>query len=440
MRPLTVMHMHHRNVWQAMSRPGFLLSAWPWRSAAYLLTGVMTGAATLVGIVTVAAVCGALAIVLVGLPLLVLAALGGIPVAEVERRRLRLIDRDPAPGRHQVPAAPGPWAWLTTRLREQTTWRELGYALLFAVLLWPVEALVITVALILPLSMVATPLLMATVGDGREAKVLKQWTVTTWPTAFGVAVLGLLLMALGAYVLGAAAGARAELARLLIVSREGELGAKVVELARSRVRLVEAFEAERRRIERDLHDGAQVRLVALTMTLGLARLDAPPGPLADQLTKAHEEAGKALAELRELIHGIHPKVLTDYGLQAAVADAADRCVVPVDVDLRLPGRPAQAVESAAYFVVCEALANVARHSGADRARVSGGHRDGRLFLEVRDDGCGGADASAGSGLTGLADRVSVLDGRLALTSPRGGPTLLRVEFPCQLTKSADHFA
>ncbi|MFD5514883.1 sensor histidine kinase [Streptomyces sp. NPDC127066] len=423
-----------------MSRPGFLLSAWPWRSAAYLLTGVVTGAVALVGIVAVATVCGALAVVLVGLPLLVLAALGGIPVAEVERRRLRLIDRDPAPGRHQVPAGPGPWAWLTTRLREQATWRELGYALLFAVLLWPVDALVITVALVFPLSVVATPLLMATVGDGREAKVLKQWTVTTWPAAFGVAVLGLLLMALCAYVLGVTAGARAALARLLIASREGEFGARVVELARSRVRLVEAFEAERRRIERDLHDGAQERLVALTMTLGLARLDAPPGPLADQLTKAHEEAGKALAELRELIHGIHPKVLTDYGLQAAVADAADRCVVPVDVEFRLPGRPAQAVESAAYFVVCEALANVARHSGADRARVSGGHRDGRLFLEVRDDGCGGADASAGSGLTGLADRVSVLDGRLALTSPPGGPTSLRVEFPCQLTKSADRFA
>ncbi|MGC5345664.1 sensor histidine kinase [Streptomyces sp. DT24] len=423
-----------------MSRPGFLLSAWPWRSAAYLLTGAVTGVATLVGIVTVAAVCGALAIVLVGLPMLVVVALSGIPVAWVERRRVRLIDRNPVSGRHQVPAAPGLWAWLTTRLREQATWRELGYALLFAGLLWPVDALVITVALLFPLSMVATPLLMATVGDGHEAKVLKQWTVTTWPTAFGVAVLGLLLMGLCAYVLGVTAGARAELARLLITSREGELGAKVVELARSRVRLVDAFEAERRRIERDLHDGAQQRLVALTMALGLARLDAPPGPLADQLTKAHEEAGKALAELRELIHGIHPKVLTDYGLQAAVSDAADRCVVPVDVDLELPGRPAQAVESAAYFVVCEALANVAKHSGADGAQVSGGHRDGRLFLEVRDDGRGGANPSVGSGLTGLADRVSVLDGRLALTSPPGGPTLLRVEFSCELTKEADRSA
>ncbi len=429
--------MHPRNVWQAMSRPGFLLSPWPWRSVAYLLTGVLAGLAALVSLVTLVAVGGVLAIVLVGLPLLAVTALAGLPVATVERRRLRLIDRDPAGGPHAEPAEPGLWCWFTTRLREQLTWRELGYALLFAGLLWPAEALVVTVALLFPVSMAATPLLMATVGGGEETKVLKQWTVTDWPTAFGVAVLGILLLAAGAYVLGLTAGARAELTRLLIAPRDADLGEKVVELTRSRVRLVDAFEAERRRIERDLHDGAQQRLVALTMTLGLARLDAPPGPLADQLAKAHQEAGKALEELRELIHGIHPKVLADYGLDAAVADAADRSAVPVDVDLDLPGRLPQAVESAAYFVVCEALANVAKHSGATRAAVSGGHDDGRLVLKVRDDGRGGADADRGSGLTGLADRVSVLDGRLSLSSPPGGPTLLSVEIPCEWTETAE---
>ncbi|GAA2540404.1 sensor histidine kinase [Streptomyces fimbriatus] len=434
--------MQPRNPWQAMARPGYLLSPWPWRSAGYLLTGVVTGVLVLVGLVTAVAVGGVLALALVGLPLLCAAALAGVPVARLERLRLRLVDRDPAYDLHRPPAAPGLRAWLTTRVRERATWRELGHALLCAGLLWPVDALALTVALLLPLGTAATPLLMATAGDGREAKVLKLWTVTTWPTAFGVAVLGLLLTALGAYLLGVAAGARAGLTRLLIAPRDGDLGARVVELARSRVRLVDAFEAERRRIERDLHDGAQQRLVALTMTLGLARLDAPPGPLADQLAKAHEEAGKALQELRELVHGIHPKVLADYGLEAAVADAADRSAVPVDVELELPGRLPRAVEAAAYFVVCEALANVAKHSGARRARVSGGHRDGRLFLEVSDDGRGGAragagagagagpEAGAGSGLVGLADRVSVLDGRLSLSSPAGGPTLLRVEIPC----------
>ncbi|MEU2426302.1 sensor domain-containing protein [Streptomyces sp. NPDC007851] len=416
-----------------MSRPGFLLSSWPWRSVGYLLTGALAGVVALVGLLGAVAVSGALAIVLVGLPLLLVVALAGIPVAWAERHRLGLIDRDPVHDWHHRPAARGPWSWLTTRLREQTTWRELGYAFLFAGLLWPVDALVITVGLLFPLAMVATPLLMATVGGGRETKVLKAWTVTTWPTAFGISVLGLLALVLGGYLLGVAAGARAELTRLLIAPRESDLGARVIELTRSRVRLVDAFEAERRRIERDLHDGAQQRLVALTMTLGLARLDAPPGPLADQLAKAHEEAGKALAELRELIHGVHPKVLTDYGLEAAIADAADRSAVPVDVELDLPGRLPAAVESAAYFVVCEALANVDKHSGAGRAEVTGGHRDGRLHLLVRDDGRGGAEAGAGSGLTGLADRVSVLDGRLSLSSPPGGPTLLSVEFPCERT-------
>ncbi|GAA1174448.1 sensor histidine kinase [Streptomyces rhizosphaericus] len=425
--------MHSRNVWHAMSGPGFLLSSWPWRSAGYLLTGAVTGGAALVLIAATAAAGAVLTVVLVGIPLLVLAALAGIPVAWVERHRMRLIDADPAVDPHRAPLAHGLWAWLTTRMREQATWRELGHALLFAVLLWPVDALVVAVALLCPLSMVTTPLLMATVGGGQEAKVLKQWTVTTWPVAFGIAVLGVVLLMLGAYALGVVAGARAGLTRLLIAPREAELGTRVVELTRSRLRLVDAFEAERRRIERDLYDGAQQRLVGLTMTLGLARLDAPPGPVADQLARAQEEAEKVLAELRELIRGIHPKVLSDHGLPAAVADAADRSAIPVDVDLALSGRLPQAVEAAAYFVVREALTNVARHSGASRAEVSGGHRDGRLFLQVRDNGRGGADARARTGLTGLADRVSALDGRISLSSPPGGPTLLRVEIPCVRT-------
>ncbi|MFF5960079.1 sensor histidine kinase [Streptomyces luteogriseus] len=419
--------MHPRDVWQALSRPGYLLSAWPWRSACYLLTGAVTGAVVLVGIVLSVVVGGVLALALVGLPLLLGAALAGLPVAALERSRLWLVDAEPSSDPHRSPGEPGLRAWLSTRLRERATWRELGHALLFAGLLWPVDALAFAVFLLGPLSVVATPLLLAVLG---EAKVLKVWLVTTWPAAVGWAVLGLVLLVLGAYLMGVVAGARAGLARLLVASPEADLGARVVELARSRVRLVDAFEAERRRIERDLHDGAQQRLVALTMTLGLARLDAPPGPLADQLATAHQEAGAALAELRELIHGIHPKVLADYGLEAAVADAADRSAVPVDIDLELPGRLPTAVEAAAYFVVCEALANVGRHSGASRVEVSGGHRDGRLLLRIRDDGCGGARAGQGSGLTGLADRVSVLDGRLSLTSPPGGPTLLRVEIPC----------
>ncbi|MFI5795253.1 sensor domain-containing protein [Streptomyces sp. NPDC051677] len=420
-------------VWQALARPDYLVSPWPWRAAGYLLTGAVTGAVVLVVLVALVAVGGVLAVVLVGLPLLAVVAFAGLPVAALERRRLRLVDADDAPGTHVEPPAPGLRSWLTTRLRERATWRELGHALLTACLLWPAEALLLTVALFLPLSAIATPVLLATVGEGRETKVFKAWTVTGWTGALAAAVLGVLLLALGAYAVGVAAGARAALTRLLVAPRGGDPEARVVELTRSRARLVDAFEAERRRIERDLHDGAQQRLVALAMTLGLARLDAPPGgPLAEQLARAHEEAGAALAELRELIHGIHPKVLADYGLEAAVADAADRSPVPVDVAFEPPAlRLPQAVEAAAYFVVREALANVARHSGARRVWITGEHGAGRLVVEVRDDGRGGADPVRGTGLTGLADRVSALDGRLTLTSPPGGPTLLRVEIPCE---------
>ena len=201
-----------------------------------------------------------------------------------------------------MPDRPGLRGWPATRLQEQATWRELAYTLLFALVLWPLDASVLVVGLGAPLAVLGTPALM---GD-REVKVLKLWTVTPWPSAAGVALLGFALPAPGLYALGVVAGARAGLARLLLAPEEGELGRRVVELTRSRLRLVDAFEAERRRIERDLHDGARQRLVALTTTLGLARLDAPPGPLADQLAKAHDEAGRALADLRELIHGIHP--------------------------------------------------------------------------------------------------------------------------------------
>lgn len=382
-----------RTVWQALVWRRFLWSVWPWRAVLYLGSGAVGGVVVLVAVSAGVVGGGVLAVVLVGVPLLVLTALAGIPVAVAERYRLRLVDREPVPGPHRVPVEPGLRGWLTTRLRERATWRELAYTLLFALVLWPLDALAVGLGLGAPLAMLGTPALM---GDG-EAKVLKVWTVTTWPAAAGVALLGLVLLAPGLYALGVVAGARGGLTRLLLGPDREELGLRVVELARSRGRLVDAFEAERRRIERDLHDGAQQRLVALTVTLGLARLDAPPGPLADQLARAHDEAGRALAELRELIHGIHPQVLVDYGLEAAVADAADRSAVPVDLELELPGRLPPAVEATAYFVVCEALANVDRHSGAARAGVRGEHRDGRLVLEVRDDGWGARTPGGGAG-------------------------------------------
>ncbi|MBL1097923.1 sensor histidine kinase [Streptomyces coffeae] len=398
------------------------------RALAYLAAGLPLGAAALLALLLLTASGAALAPVLVGVPLLALAALTGIPVAAAERQRMRLLDVPPPPTQHTAPDRPGLWPWARHRFTEGATWRELGYAVLLATTLWPLEAAALTLLVALPGALIATPPLLAM--DGSEVKVLKLWSVTGQPVAFACAAAGCALLLLASHPLRALAAARARLIRVLLAPEIREV--TVRELTRSRARLVDAFEAERRRIERDLHDGAQQRLVSLSMTLGLARLDIEPGtPLHAQLTRAHAEAQAALAELRDLVQGIHPQVLTDYGLPAALADAADRCPVPATADTQSLPRFPEAVESAAYFVVREALANAAKHSGAARVGISARYDDGRLTLTVNDDGRGGADPSAGTGLTGLADRLSVLTGTLALTSPPGGPTVLRAEIPCR---------
>ena len=411
-----------RTAWQAVTeRPGrFLRSSWPWRSLAYLLSGVLVGLATLVGLLLVLAVGALLIPVAVGLLTPIAFVLSGTVLARVERRRLLLVDRDPAPDPHRRPERPGRWTWARTRLGEQATWREFGYAMLSALALWLIDALVVAVCLSGPVFMMLSPL----IGN----------PVTGY---FVLAGLGLLILPAAAYPITAWAAARAALARALVAPRETELGERLIEISRSRARLVDAFELERRRIERDLHDGAQQRLVALTMSLGLARLDLPPeSGAARQIGDAHEQAKAALAELRELIRGVHPHVLADRGLVAAVEDAAGRSPVPVDVHLSLPSRLPDLVEVTAYYAVCEALANVAKHSQATRGQVRGRLVAGQLMIEVRDDGSGGADPATGTGLAGLADRLAAVDGRLFLSSPSGGPTVVRVEIPCPRTDSS----
>ncbi|MER6995410.1 sensor domain-containing protein [Streptomyces sp. NPDC000410] len=429
---------------QALQGRRYLLSSWPWRSALYLLSSVPIGLATLISLLLLAIAGSALAVVLIGVPLLLMLALAGIPLAAVERRRLLLIDSTALVSAHREPESPGLTAWARVRFKERATWRELGYALLFAFVLWPLDALVVGMALAVSGGLLATPVVMATAGGGEEVRVLKLWLADSYPQAFAAALAGALLLPLLAYPLGLVAAVRAALTRQLLSSRDVEIDSRIQELGRSRMRLVDAFEAERRRIERDLHDGAQQRLVALSMTLGLARLESPGEPLRSLLAKAHEQADKALVEIRELIQGIHPQVLTDRGLKAAVEDAADRSAIPVGVDLDLPGRLPEAIETAVYFAVCEALANVAKHSRAARADVSGGVEGGELIVEVRDDGVGGADAMTGTGtgtssagaartgtgLQGVADRLSVVDGHLLVSSPPGGPTVLRLRVPC----------
>jgi signal transduction histidine kinase len=211
---------------------------------------------------------------------------------------------------------------------------------------------------------------------------------------------------------------------------DAELRESLEELRASRARIVEAADAERRRLERDLHDGAQSRLVALSLLLRTARRQAEDDPaLAETLDRAQEELQTSLAELRELARGIHPAVLSDRGLEPALHAVVDRVPVPVTLEVDTAERLPEPVETAAYFVVSEALANIAKYARASHARVVVRRVNGRVTVEVVDDGVGGADAAGGSGLRGLADRVAALDGTLSLHSPAGQGTRLQAEIP-----------
>jgi len=211
-----------------------------------------------------------------------------------------------------------------------------------------------------------------------------------------------------------------------------DLKARLDELRASRARIVETGDIERRRLERNLHDGAQQRLVALALSLGMAesRIRVDPELAEKLLADAKEELSLGLGELRELARGIHPGVLSDHGLAVALESLAARATVPIDLDVGLPDRPPEAVEVAAYFFVCESLTNVAKYAQASRATVRIARENGHLVVEVTDDGIGGADDTRGSGIRGLADRVETLGGRLLVLSPVGGGTRISAEIPC----------
>jgi signal transduction histidine kinase len=211
-----------------------------------------------------------------------------------------------------------------------------------------------------------------------------------------------------------------------------ELRARLEDLRASRARIVEAAETERQRIERNLHDGAQQRLVSIAMALGLAehKLQSDPEAVQPILQEAREGLATALEELRELSQGIHPALLTERGLEAALGELPLRVPVPLELELSLDERLPVQVEAAAYYVVSEALANVTKYAQATAVRVRVDRVDGDAIVEVADDGVGGADRTRGSGLRGLADRVEALGGRFALISPAGRGTVVRAEIPC----------
>jgi signal transduction histidine kinase len=313
--------------------------------------------------------------------------------------------------------------------RESATWAELGYAMLrlpfsavaagASVMAWAVGLLLLALPFYGPVLPSGGPTIGDTVVRGAHNQAVS-------------VLLGILLLLVAPQLTRGLAVADTALARRLLGPRR-DLAARVTELEISRERVVDAAEAERRRIERDLHDGAQQRLVALAMELGRAKarfaddLDAAR-ELVDQ---AHVQAKEALTELRNLVRGVHPPVLTDRGLDAALSGLAALCPVPVDVHVDVPVRPRSSVEAVAYFMVAEALTNVAKHSRASHAKVvvEGHGYPGTLTVMVSDDGIGGADITC-PGLAGLADRVSGVDGRLTVESPVGGPTIVAAELPC----------
>jgi signal transduction histidine kinase len=244
--------------------------------------------------------------------------------------------------------------------------------------------------------------------------------------------LGIALAFVTLYVVRGVGYAHGALARSLLgPNQTQELRARTEHLQASRARGVDAAEAERRRIERDLHDGAQQQLLAVAMDLGRARakLETDPAAAEELIQQAHAGAKEAIAELRNLARGIYPAILTDRGLDAAISAVAARAEVPVAVEVDLPTRPPAAVESIAYFIVSEALTNVSKYARATAASVRITRDQNWIVVEVSDNGIGGATAAPGGGLAGLADRAAGIDGILTVNSPLGGPTVIRADLP-----------
>ena len=307
-------------------------------------------------------------------------------------------------------------------LGDPATWRDL---------LWTLVNVPVSVVLgLLPVFLVGTG--TWTLGD---VAMFLAGGVRSAPHGFLVQVLLLSMLPLGVIAGPWLLKMHAAAASSLLAPTRKEMTARVGQLTESRWEAVDASAAELRRIERDLHDGAQARLVAVGMNIGFAEQVVKDNPdlALTLLAEARESSGQALSELRTLVRGIHPPALAERGLDGAVRALALSLPLPVDLHIELPGRPAAPVESAAYFAVAEVLANVVKHSGANRAWVQLEYDHGRLVAIVGDNGAGGAHTCAGGGLQGIERRLNAFDGMFAVTSPVGGPTQVTMELPCELS-------
>ncbi|WP_327244872.1 sensor histidine kinase [Streptomyces sp. NBC_01320] len=367
----------------------FALDPWTWKEICYLLSNLPVAVAGFVYTVFMIGVGVGLSLTVVGLPLLAGGLQGARLLGRAERGRARAllgvrIDEPSATALGRRDRGVLPWLW--SSLKDPVGWRAVLYS--FMRLPWGVLTFTVTLVSLFVL----------------------------WPVLPFTARL--------------LTNADRAMARGLL-SPSDELERRIAELESDRGVVVDTAAADLRRIERDLHDGAQARLVALAMDLGLAKekLAQDPEAAARMVDEAHGEVKVALQELRDLARGIHPAVLTDRGLDAALSAIASRCTVPVTVDVDLPSRPAEAIEGIAYFTVSELLQNVSKHSGARSASVEVWRSGERLLIQISDDGRGGARMDGGTGMSGLAERLGAVDGLFVLTSPVGGPTTVVAELP-----------
>ncbi|MDN3258313.1 sensor domain-containing protein [Streptomyces sp. CSDS2] len=367
-------------------RPAY--DAHTWKEIAHLLLNLPVAVIGFTYAFTVVVVGGTLTLTVIGLPLLAVCLLIARQLGKAERARARALlgVRVEEPSPLPLARSGGPVQRVWMALKDPVGWRTLLYDVIR--LPWGILTFVTVLTSLFVL----------------------------WP------------------VLPYLARLMANLDRAMVrglLSPSDELERRIAELESDRGIVVDTAAADLRRIERDLHDGAQARLVNLAMGLGLAKekLLEDPDAAAAMVEEAHGEVKTALQELRDLARGIHPAVLTDRGLDAALSAVASRCTVPVKVSVDLPARPAAAIEGIAYFTVSELLQNVSKHSGARTASVEAWRADDRLMLQVRDDGRGGARLDGGTGMRGLAERLGAVDGLFVVDSPPGGPTVITAELP-----------
>ncbi|MFB6676553.1 sensor histidine kinase [Streptomyces sp. NPDC056390] len=368
--------------------PRFAFDRHTWKEIAYLLSNLPIAVLGFAYVVTMLATGVGLAVTVIGLPVLAAGLLGARQLGKAERGRarallgLRIEEPSPLPRRRDE----GFFGRLWSGLKDPVGWRAVLYE--FIRLPWGVLTFAITLTGLFVL----------------------------WPVL--------------PFIVRGLTNADRAMARALL-SPSDELERRIAELESDRGVVVDTAAADLRRIERDLHDGAQARLVNLAMGLGLAKekLLEDPDAAAAMVDEAHGEVKLALQELRDLARGIHPAVLTDRGLDAALSSVASRCTVRVKVTADLPQRPAAAIEGIAYFTVSELLQNVSKHSGARSASVDVWRSADRLLIQVQDDGRGGASLDKGTGMSGLADRLGAVDGLFVVDSPEGGPTTVTAELP-----------